>query len=121
MGRGADIIPVVPYGRGVVPQGGPSGLATAEHRVAIEAMQATCAHPDCTATIDDRHIHHVTAWRPGGRTDLADLAPVCEPHHHLIHEGGWTLTMTPDRTATWTRDRLLGAPALRESGRRRPD
>ena len=29
--------------------------------------------------------------------------PLCEQHHHLVHEGGWTLTMTPDRVATWTR------------------
>src|ERR671913_753693 len=25
------------------------------------------------------------------------------PYHHLVHEGGWTLSMTPDRIATWTR------------------
>ena len=24
-------------------------------------------------------------------------------HHDDVHEGGWTLTMTPDRIATWTR------------------
>jgi hypothetical protein len=36
-------------------------------------------------------------------TDIDNLLPVCEQHHHLIHEGGWQLTMTPDRTATWTR------------------
>lgn len=35
------------------------------------------------------------------RRDLAAVAEIWE--HHLVHEGGWTLTMTPDRTATWTR------------------
>ena len=100
----ADIIPVVLNGDGVVlDEGRAQRLATTEQRIAIEAMQATCSHPDCTVTIDDCRIHHLTPWRLGGRTDLADLAPVCEPHHHLIHEGGWTLTMTPDRIATWTR------------------
>ena len=44
-----------------------------------------------------------TTWFDGGRTNLAELAPLCEPHHHLVHEGGWTLTLTPDRIATWTR------------------
>jgi hypothetical protein len=34
---------------------------------------------------------------------LVNLLPLCEQHHHLVHEGGWTLTMTPDRVATWTR------------------
>ncbi len=100
----ADIIPVVLDGNSVVlDQGRVKRLATYEQRVAIEATQTTCSHPDCTVTIDDCRIHHLTPWRLGGRTDLADLAPVCEPHHHLIHEGGWTLTITPDRVATWTR------------------
>ena len=100
----ADIIPVVLNGEGVVlDQGRTRRLATPEQRIAIEAMQATCSHPDCTVTLDDCRIHHLTPWRLGGRTDLADLAPVCEPHHHLIHEGGWTMTITPDRIATWTR------------------
>ncbi|MFW2334201.1 HNH endonuclease [Ilumatobacter sp.] len=100
----ADIIPVVLNGDGVVlDEGRAKRLATHEQRVAIEAMQATCSHPDCTVTIDDCRIHHLTPWRLGGRTDLADLAPVCETHHHLIHEGGWTLTMTEERVATWTR------------------
>ncbi len=100
----ADIIPVVLDGHGVVlDHGRAKRLATVEQRLAIEAMQATCSHPDCTITVDDCRIHHLTPWQSGGRTNLAQLAPVCEPHHHLIHEGGWTLTMTPDRTATWTR------------------
>ncbi len=100
----ADIIPVVLDGEGVVlDHGRAKRLATAEQRAAIEAMQATRSHPDCTVTIDDCRIHHLRPWHRGGRTDLADLAPVCEPHHHLVHEGGWTPTMTPDRVATWTR------------------
>lgn len=100
----ADIIPVVMNGNGVVlDEGRAKRLATFEQRIAIEAMQATCSHPDCTVGIDDCRIHHVTPWSAGGATDLADLAPVCERHHHLVHEGGWTFTMTPDRIATWTR------------------
>ncbi len=100
----ADIIPVVLDGAGVVlDQGRAKRLATVEQRTAIEAMQTTCSHPDCTVTIDDCRIHHLQPWQRGGRTDLAELAPVCETHHHLVHEGGWTLTMTPDRIATWTR------------------
>ena len=100
----ADLIPVVLDGRGVVlDQGRAKRLATAEQRTAIEAMSATCVHPDCTVSIDDCRIHHITPWEHGGRTDLSGLAPVCEPHHHLVHEGGWTLTMTADRVATWIR------------------
>jgi hypothetical protein len=24
-------------------------------------------------------------------------------HHHLVHEGGWAVAMSPERVATWTR------------------
>lgn len=100
----ADIVPVVLDGAGVVlDQGRAKRLATVEQRTAIEAMQATCSHPDCSVSVDDCRIHHVRPWERGGRTDLVDLAPLCEPHHHLVHEGGWTLTMTADRVATWIR------------------
>ena len=33
---------------------------------------------------------------------MVNLLPVCERHHYLVHEGGWTLTLSPDHTATWT-------------------
>jgi hypothetical protein len=100
----AGIIPVVLDGRGVVlDEGRAKRLATFEQRVAIEAMQSTCSHPDCRVTIDDCRIHHLDLWSRGGRTDLDEMAPLCETHHHLVHEGGWTLTMTPDRVATWIR------------------
>ena len=49
-------------------------------------------------------IHHIRFWTEHhGSTDLDNLLPVCERHHHDIHDNGWTLTMTPDRVATWTR------------------
>ena len=48
-------------------------------------------------------MHHIVWWTNGGPTILVNLLPLCETHHHLVHEGGWNLTMTPDRTVTWTR------------------
>ena len=99
-----DLIPAVLDGKGVVlDQGRAKRLATAEQRSAIEAMQRTCSHPDCTVTVDDCRIHHLDPWSLGGRTDLSRLAALCEVHHHLVHEGGWRLDITPDRIATWTR------------------
>ena len=38
-----------------------------------------------------------------GHTHLLNLGPLCTHDHHLVHEGGWHLSMTPDRNATWTR------------------
>ena len=35
------------------------------------------------------------------RPDRArNLIPLCSAHHHLVHEGRWTLTLQPDRTIT---------------------
>lgn len=100
----ADVIPVVLGSDGVVlDQGRTRRLATPEQRRAIEAMQTTCSHPDCRVTVDDCRLHHVVPWQHGGATDLHNLAPLCERHHHLVHEGGWTFTMTADRHATWVR------------------
>lgn len=29
--------------------------------------------------------------------------PLCSRHHHLVHEGAWTIHLAPDRTLTTTR------------------
>jgi hypothetical protein len=100
----AEILPVVLDGAGQVLDVGMSKrTATRVQRRALRAMHRTCAHPDCTVPFDACRIHHVIPWRQGGPTDIDDLLPVCETHHHLVHEGGWALSMTPDRVATWTR------------------
>ena len=38
-------------------------------------------------------LHHPTT---------GTLVTLCQRHHRLKHHGGWTLTMTPTGTATWT-------------------
>ena len=82
----------------------------AEHRTAnraqrrmLEAMYATCAHPHCTVAFSACRIHHIVWWTRGGKTVMANLLPLCETHHHLVHEGGWTLTIDDQRQVTWTR------------------
>ncbi len=77
--------------------------ANRQQRRALRAMYRTCAHPHCEVGFDHCRIHHILWWSRGGKTVLANLIPVCETHHHLVHEGGWQLAMTPDRVATWTR------------------
>ena len=101
----ADILPIVLDGAGeVLDVGRARRTATPAQRRALRAMHRTCAHPDCTVGFSACDIHHIAWWgRDDGPTDIDNLLPVCERHHHLIHEDGWTLTMTPDRVATWTR------------------
>jgi hypothetical protein len=101
----AEILPVVLNGNGqALDVGRSKRTATRAQRRALRAMHRTCAHPDCTVTFDACRIHHVIPWlQPAGDTDIDNLLPLCETHHHMVHEGSWGLTMTPNRTATWTR------------------
>jgi len=67
-------------------------------------MHRGCAHPDCNIGFDACRIHHLRWWwKHLGPTDIDNLLPLCEQHHHLVHEGRWTLTMTRERIATWHR------------------
>lgn len=101
----SEIIPTVLGGNGeVLDHGRSRRTATRPQRRALRAMHRTCAHPDCSIGFSACRIHHVRWWwSHRGRTDLDNLVPLCERHHHQVHEGRWTLTMTPDRVATWTR------------------
>jgi hypothetical protein len=60
-----------------------------------------CAYPACDHRITQ--IHHSKPWKPGGSTDLATGVPLCWGHHHLVHEGGWTVAYNPaDGTTVFT-------------------
>jgi hypothetical protein len=104
LGCDADIIPIVLGGDGVVlDQGRARRLATREQRRALRAMYRTCAHPGCQVRFEDCRIHHVQWWEHLGPTNLANLLPLCDGHHHLVHEGHWDLALKPDRTITLRR------------------
>ncbi len=98
-------------------------LATPEQRRALRAMYRACGFPGCGVRFEDCRIHHVTWWEHLGATNLDNLLPLCERHHHHVHEGGWTLTLKPDRTITLRRpDGTLHheAPTTTNTGPRPP-
>lgn len=101
----AEVLPVVLGGdRQVLDEGRSRRTVSRSQRRALRAMHRTCAHPDCGVGFPDCRIHHVRWWtRDRGPSDIDNLLPLCERHHRLVHEGGWALTMTPDRVATWRR------------------
>ncbi len=101
----AVVYPTVLGGDGeVLDSGRAQRTVNRKQRRALRAMHRTCGHPGCTVPFESCRIHHVRWWtRDHGPSDLDNLLPLCETHHHLVHEGGWTLTMTPDRVATWIR------------------
>ena len=99
----ADILPIVLNGDSVpVDIGRAVRTATREQRSALRAMYRTCAFAGCSTRFDECHVHHVQFWSAAGPTNLANLIPLCQHHHHLVHEGGWTLTITPTRAITIT-------------------
>jgi hypothetical protein len=102
----AEIIPIVLDGNGrALDVGRGKRLATEPQRQALRAMHRTCIHPNCQVPVDDCRIHHIVPWEQGGSSDLDNLAPLCESnkHHQLVHQGGWSLSLTPERIATWIR------------------
>ncbi len=81
----------------------------------------TCRFPGCTRPI--RHIHHIEHWSQGGPTNSSNLLGVCWHHHHLVHEGHWSITGNADTHITFTspHGRTLPSrpPPLRPQIRRR--
>ena len=99
----AAIIPAVLDSNGVVlDQGRDARLANRAQRRALAAMYDTCAIPGCTVSSRHCQPHHITWSSHLGDTDLDNLLPLCSRHHHAVHEGGWHLTMHPDRSLTIT-------------------
>jgi hypothetical protein len=101
----AEIIPVVLGADGVpLDMGRSIRTASRSQRRALRTMYRSCGHPDCAVPFSACKSHHVRWWwKHTGPTDIENMIPLCEKHHHLVHEGGWTLTMTSDRVTTWTR------------------
>ena len=95
----AVIIPIVVNAAGVVlDHGHGRRMATIEQRRALRAMYRSCGFPDCTVRFGDCEVHHVIEWvQHRGPTNLDNLLPLCNQHHHLVHEGGWHLELFPDR------------------------
>ncbi len=91
---------VVLHAPGELDLGRTTRLANRAQRRALRALYATCSIPSCAARFDLCKIHHVVWWENGGRTDLANLVPVCVKHHHCIHDGGWKVGIADDRTLT---------------------
>jgi hypothetical protein len=99
----AEILPIVLGGpSGVLDVGRGQRMATARQRAALRALHPTCGVPGCTVAFEHTQIHHNRWWRHGGRTDIDNMVPMCSKHHHDVHEGGWTLTIGPNRQITWT-------------------
>jgi Domain of unknown function (DUF222) len=64
-------------------------------RRALNARDQGCRFPGCC---NRKHVdgHHVEHWAHGGETKLRNLISLCHFHHHLVHEGGFTMQVLDD-------------------------
>ncbi|WP_382306094.1 DUF222 domain-containing protein [Herbiconiux sp. UC225_62] len=76
-------------------------------RTALALLDETCRFPGCGRRANRCELDHTKAWADGGTTTPDNLSHLCTRHHHLKHEGGWTVTPTQDGTRglTWTSPR----------------
>jgi hypothetical protein len=61
-----------------------------------------CRFPGCGAK-RFTEAHHLVFWRHGGHTELDNLLLICSFHHRLVHEHGWSVASSPDRSIKWFR------------------
>ncbi len=97
----ADITPIIVGADGVhLYLGATTRLATPQQRRVLRAMYRTCAIPGCCVSWDQLVMHHLVYFEHGGPSDIDNLLPLCTRHHHYVHDGGWRLQMSADRTLT---------------------
>ncbi len=99
----ADITPIITAADGTsLYLGRTQRTANRAQRRALRAMYRHCAIPGCTVAYDHCQIHHIHWYHNGGFSDIDNLAPICNKHHHLVHEGGWHLSLDSHRNLTTT-------------------
>jgi hypothetical protein len=68
----------------------------------VRLRDRTCQFPGCNRPAEFTDLDHRMSFAAGGRTTAANLWCLCRHHHHLKHEGGWQIHLTPHGTYTWT-------------------
>ena len=57
----------------------------------VKRRDRHCRFPGCT-NVTFAIVHHIAAWKPGGRTDLPNLVLLCKHHHGVVHRKGWSMS-----------------------------
>ncbi|HEY7440142.1 MAG TPA: DUF222 domain-containing protein [Acidimicrobiia bacterium] len=59
-------------------------------RRALAVRDGGCRHPGCDRPPGWCDAHHVVHWTHGGQTRLDNLVLLCDRHHQVVHQPGWT-------------------------------
>jgi 5-methylcytosine-specific restriction endonuclease McrA len=68
-----------------------------------------CQFPGCHSRRTD--LHHIRHWAKGGKTRLSNMILLCEPHHVIVHELGYLITLAPGGGFAFTRPDGTPVPA----------
>src|SRR6478672_2674415 len=97
----AAIIPVVLGTQGeVLDLGRTRRLFTPAQLKYLWLRDGGCTIPGCHAPPWWCDGHHVIHWANGGATDVGNAALLCGRHHTIVHQRGWTATVT-STGVTW--------------------
>ena len=69
---------------------------------ALLSRDRGCTFPGCHRKhyVDAHHLEH---WSNGGKTELQNLTLLCSYHHHLLHEGGFSIRRANDGALEYRR------------------
>ncbi|MBC3179678.1 HNH endonuclease signature motif containing protein [Corynebacterium lujinxingii] len=63
--------------------------ANKKQRDLAKMVSPVCAFPGCRHGADACELHHVTAWKHGGETNMDNLAPLCRYHNRINDDDPW--------------------------------
>jgi len=93
----AHLIPAVLDGESqILDFGTTRRLFTRTQRIALAVRDQGCVFPSCDRPAHWAEAHHITYAANGGPTDLDNGCLLCSWHHHLIHQGHWSIVMAHD-------------------------
>lgn len=85
----------------------------------LVARDGGCTFPGCGRPPSFTEAHHREHWlEHHGETRPDNLDLLCSHHHHLLHEGGWSMSIGDDADRTPWFHPPDGRPPLR--GKRHP-
>ena len=75
-------------------------LVTPKLFLALCLRDRGCTFPGCSRPPGWCDAHHGVHWCDGGPTDLSNMALLCPRHHTIVHQKGYTATITTTEV-TW--------------------
>ena len=87
----ADVVAVTSDAKGnLLNLGRKHRVVSPQLKRALLARDKCCTYPSCSHE-QFLEAHHVMHWADGGETSLDNAILLCNRHHRLLHEGGFTI------------------------------